>query len=282
VPQTPVYQPSTPPVPTYIPPTPAPQTPVYQPPTYTPPAPVTPPPAPVYTPPTTQTPPSAPQPQVFYVPSNQQPTVEAEKEPETYYVPPVTQEPTIQSKPKVTIVAATPNHEPPPQSKPHPQKQYYVPSHPEAEKTLQDAASQPTIPNPAGTFASQPTIEDAPIVEAQTVIPNQAVKPWGTLTFSSNAQSVLLAGERAVVGRYDHDLGGIEPEVDLSKTEGSDTVSRIHAAFERNGSTYTLTDLNSTNATRINGKRLTPDTPTTIQDGDTLQFGKITCTFKAS
>lgn len=221
------------------------------------------------------------------MPSNQQPTVEdqpkPQKAPETYYVPPVTQEPTIQAQPKVTIVAATPNHEPPPQ-KPHPQKQYYVPSHPEAEKTLQDTMSQPTVQNPASVFASQPTLEDAPVPEEHGAVQNQAAnqpaKPWGTLTFSSNGQSVLLAGERAIVGRYDHDLGGIEPEVDMGKTEGSDTVSRIHAAFERNGNTYTLTDLNSTNATKINGKRLTPDTPTTIQDGDTLQFGKITCTFK--
>jgi pSer/pThr/pTyr-binding forkhead associated (FHA) protein len=41
-----------------------------------------------------------------------------------------------------------------------------------------------------------------------------------------------------------------------------------------------VTDLNSTNATRINGKRLEPDKPTAINDGDTLQFGKVTSTFK--
>lgn len=295
-PQAPLYQPPaytppsyTPPVPTYTPPTPAPQAPVYQPPTYTPPVAPTPPPAPAYIPPTPQAPPVAPQPQIFYVPSNQQPTIEdqpqVQKAPEQYYVPPVTQEPKEQPQPKVTIVPATPDHETPPPPKSHPQKQYYVPSHPEAQQTLQDIAGQPTVQhqvNPSdATLAAQPTIIEAPAAVEQdaTLVASQPVEPWGTLTFS-DGHTVQLAGERAVVGRYDHDLGGIEPEVDLSKTDGSDTVSRIHATFERIGSTYTLTDLNSTNASRINNKRLTPDTPMTLQDGDTLQFGKITCTFK--
>ena len=102
---------------------------------------------------------------------------------------------------------------------------------------------------------------------------------WGYLTFSDGKQ-VKLVGERATVGRYDHDLGGINPEVDLASMQGAETVSRIHAALEHIGSTYTLTDLNSTNATRINGKRLEPDKPSPINDGDTLTFGKVTCTFK--
>jgi pSer/pThr/pTyr-binding forkhead associated (FHA) protein len=61
---------------------------------------------------------------------------------------------------------------------------------------------------------------------------------------------------------------------------GADTASRIHAALEHIGSTYTVTDLNSTNATRVNGKRLDPDKATPINDGDTLTFGKVTCSFK--
>jgi pSer/pThr/pTyr-binding forkhead associated (FHA) protein len=102
---------------------------------------------------------------------------------------------------------------------------------------------------------------------------------WGYLIFSDGKQ-VSLSGERAVVGRYDHDLGGINPDVDLGSMQGAETVSRVHAAFEHIGSAYTLMDLNSTNTTRINGKRLEPDKATPINDADTLQFGKVTCTFK--
>src|SRR5205085_7507289 len=94
---------------------------------------------------------------------------------------------------------------------------------------------------------------------------------WGYLAFSDGKQ-IRLFGERAVVGRYDHDIGGIQPEVDLASVPGSDTVSRIHAALEHIGSTYTVTDLNSTNSTRINAKRLEPDKATPIKEGDTLSF----------
>jgi hypothetical protein len=102
---------------------------------------------------------------------------------------------------------------------------------------------------------------------------------WGSLVFS-DGQEVQLKGERALVGRYDHDMGGLQPEVDLGSMQEADTVSRVHATLEHTGSSYTLTDLNSTNATRINGKRLEPDKPTPVNDGDTLQFGKVISTFK--
>jgi pSer/pThr/pTyr-binding forkhead associated (FHA) protein len=129
----------------------------------------------------------------------------------------------------------------------------------------------------APTVLDQPTLAAAQPLAANPVV--EANVPWGALVFE-NEQRVQLSGERALVGRYDHDLGGIRPEVDLSEKQGADTVSRIHAALEHIGGAYTLTDLNSTNATRINNKRLEPDKPTPINDGDTLQFGKVTCTFK--
>jgi len=103
--------------------------------------------------------------------------------------------------------------------------------------------------------------------------------PWGKLIFS-DGKEVQLIGESALVGRSHHDISSINPEVDLSNMEGADTTSRIHATIEHIGSTYTVTDLNSTNSTRINGKRLEPDKATPINDGDKLSFGKLTCTFK--
>ncbi|GCE19291.1 FHA domain-containing protein [Dictyobacter kobayashii] len=281
-PKPPTYTPPAP-QPTYTPPTPTYTPPVAQPPqpTYTPPAPpptptYTPPPAPVYTPPTPQTPASVPQPQVYYTPSSQQAPADAQPKPqqapEQYYVPPVTQDPSVKPQPKVTMVPSTPHQTPPPPQKPRPQKQYYIPSNPDAAKAEQDTLTQPTLPSTASQAIGQ-----QPTLPAQ---PAQLSGPWGALTFGNNGQQILLSGERAAVGRYDHDLGGVQPEVDLSKFDGADTVSRLHAAIERSGDSYTLTDLNSTNSTRINGKRLEPDNPTPINDGDTLQFGKITCTFK--
>ncbi len=242
------------PAPTYTPPSPPvrPPTPVY-----TPPAPPQPP--PMYTPPAVE-PYAAPT--VAGQPTSQQPT-------EPYYTPPVSQTPPVPPQPKVTLVPGAPEKEsaPPPPPK-RPEVQYYIPSS-QSQQTM--PASPAQHPAPAPPKPIQPKPAATPLPGAQT--------PWGVLTFD-DGQQMQLSGEHVVVGRYDHDLGGEHPDVDLANMEGADTVSRIHAALEHIGSTYTLTDLNSTNATRINGKRLEPDKATPISDGDTLLFGKVSCTWK--
>ncbi len=221
--------------------------------------------------------PSAPQeppPTQYYVPSTPQ---------EPPYVPPVTQEPPVKPQPKVTIIQSTPNQEPPP-PKSRPQTQYYIPSNQAQQPSVQpqslDATqTRPASPSPAAQSQGQKQ-QSKPLVARPVSMPlNNPNVSWGSLTFS-DGQQIQLTSERAVVGRYDHDLGGVPPEVDLGQMQGADTVSRIHASLEHIGSAYTLTDLNSTNATRINNKRLEPDKATPINDGDALQFGKITCTFK--
>jgi hypothetical protein len=210
-------------------------------PTYTPPA-------PTYTPPAPKQP--APQPKP--------------------YVPPVPQQPPVAPKPTVT----------------------YIPGNPKPDTTT--APKQPPRPpTPVYTPPAQPpTIQTGVSPSSQTVPARQPIKatpasqpatapttPWGKLIFS-DGKEVQLSGERALVGRSDHDVSSINPEVDLSNLEGADTTSRIHATIEHIGSTYTVTDLNSTNSTRINGKRLEPDKAIPLNDGDKLTFGKVTCTFK--
>jgi hypothetical protein len=283
---TPVYTPPPQPV--------KPETPVYTPPPV-PSKPV----QPVYIPPTPQKPEQPPAPQVYYVPSqsaqsdHNAPTIadtpaSASKPAEPYYVPPVTQEPPVKPQPKVTIVPGTPKQEPPPPQKPRPQKQYYIPS-----KQAQPTTNQPASPDTVAVSQIPPTIPAKPVAaqpeavgtgQGQALSPQAPVHapadtPWGSLIFS-DGQEMQLKSESVSVGRYDNDMGGLQPEVDLGKMPGADTVSRLHAALEHSGNSYTVTDLNSTNATRINGKRVEPDKPTAIDDGDTLEFGKITSTFK--
>ncbi len=213
------------------------------------------PPVPTYTPPKpTYTPPAPKQPAPQPKP----------------YVPPVPQQPPVTPKPSVTYVPGNPKPDTTtaPKQPPRPPTPVYTP--PAQPPTIQTgvSSSSQTIPakkpikaKPANQPASTPTA------------------PWGKLIFS-DGKEVQLSGERALVGRSDHDVGSINPEVDLSNLEGADTTSRIHATIEHIGSTYTVTDLNSTNSTRINGKRLEPDKATPINDGDKLSFGKVTCTFK--
>ena len=249
-----------------VPPQPArPAPPVYTPTQQTPSAPPKPE-IPVYTP--LATPPVQPRVEQPYVP----PTITQKPKPapEPLYVPPVTQNPAVQPQPKVTMMptntADTEVPAAPPQPKPQPQ--YYIPSNPQAQAAPSQAQQ---------LAASQPTVADQPVLSQQSTV--DATVPWGVLTFADGKQ-VQLTGTSALVGRYDHDLGGERPAVDLSDQQGADTTSRVHAVFEHNGNTYTLTDLNSTNSTRINNKRLDPDKATPINDGDTILFGKVSSTYK--
>ncbi len=253
--------PSSPPQPTvtYTPPPAQPTTPAYTPPPK--------PPTPVYTPPSTP----------VYTPPPQPPTIETKPAQVTPapepppYVPPVTQDPAVMPQPKVTYAPSNEPKKEKPAPPPRPEKQYYIPSS-QAQTGTPPANQQATrgsVPPPAPAQPLQ--IHPTPATDTGA--------PWATLQFSDGKQIEVIA-EHAVVGRYDHDLGGLKPDVDLSDVQGADTVSRVHAALEHVGDAYTLTDLNSTNATRINNKRLEPDKATPINDGDTLQFGKLTCTFK--
>jgi pSer/pThr/pTyr-binding forkhead associated (FHA) protein len=191
-------------------------------------------------------------------------------------------------KPSVTIVPGTSNPATPPPSAP---KQPPVPVYtPPAQNTPPPPVRPPT---PVYIPPAQPTVQTNVSPDAQTLQgPRQPIKArpgslsaantstsWGKLIFS-NGKEVELTGEQALIGRIDHDVQGITPDVDLSDVPGADTTSRIHATIEHVGSAYMVTDLNSTNATRVNGKRLEPDKASPINDGESLQFGKVSCTFK--
>lgn len=118
--------------------------------------------------------------------------------------------------------------------------------------------------------------------KTQVVMPNQPVATsWGYLVFA-NEQRVELNGSRLTVGRANPDTGDVKPDINLYDVPESSTVSRMHAVIERTMDGYTLTDLKSTNLTRINGQILAPNTPTPFEDGSTLEFGKVSCTFTAA
>lgn len=242
--------PATPPAPAQV----APQTPVY-----TPPAP-------------TYTPPPAPAPTPAAKPAYTPPPAQVSQPPAPVYTPPpVPQEPADAPKPTITYLPASPQQTPPAPKPPRkqPDVPYYTP--PVSPQQVSPKSKMPTPPPAPKPQPLQAKPSTQPAYDAKSV--------WGSLTFSDGTK-VNLAGERAVVGRADHDIGGLQPEVDLSSMQGADTVSRIHAALEHVGSTFTVTDLNSTNATRLNGKRMEPDKATPFNDGDTLVFGKVQSTFK--
>ena len=58
------------------------------------------------------------------------------------------------------------------------------------------------------------------------------------------------------------------------------TVSGKHAAIEQKQDGYYLTDLGSTNGTRINGKAIEPNVPQKLNDGDVIYFDKFSFVFQ--
>lgn len=96
------------------------------------------------------------------------------------------------------------------------------------------------------------------------------------LEFAGYGERVdVLPNQRTVVGRADSGATSV-PDIDLSPFGAFDKgVSRIHAALIREDATLTLLDLGSSNGTLINGRRVSPNQPRVVQDGDEITFGQL-------
>lgn len=90
----------------------------------------------------------------------------------------------------------------------------------------------------------------------------------------SVGKQFMLNSPESNIGRWDAD-GGIFPDVDLDGDDPEAKVSRRHARITLTDGKYLLEDLGSTNGTFINrGKRLSPGTRQTLNDGDEIIVGK--------
>jgi ribosomal protein L32 len=84
-----------------------------------------------------------------------------------------------------------------------------------------------------------------------------------------------------IVGREDP-ISGIHPDVDMTAHGGeAGGVSRRHAMLRQQNGEWTITDLDSTNYTRVDGNRVTPHTEVPVHDGARIQFGRIEFVFHA-
>ncbi len=146
-----------------------------------------------------------------------------------------------------------------------------APSAPTAAPAAPASAGAPT---PATTAAEAPTVVPSPA-------PAPAPAPGPRLVLVNSGQELPLpAGKTEItVGREDP-VSDIYPEIDLTPFGGeTGGVSRQHARINQANGQWTITDLNSTNYTRVNGARIEPNTPVSIQDGAQIQFGRIATLF---
>lgn len=82
----------------------------------------------------------------------------------------------------------------------------------------------------------------------------------------------LSRGKKYTIGRADEKR---IPDIDLGPFKAYEWgISRLHAELEV-GDEVTVTDLNSSNGTRIRGKKIPADTPVRVNHGDTIKFGKL-------
>jgi pSer/pThr/pTyr-binding forkhead associated (FHA) protein len=94
---------------------------------------------------------------------------------------------------------------------------------------------------------------------------------------------VIASGELlSLVGRDNYTLGrsiagqAVVPDVDLDKYEAYDAgISRMHAELRIAEDGVYVVDLDSSNGTIVNGKRITAQEPEPINHGDILQLGRL-------
>jgi hypothetical protein len=100
------------------------------------------------------------------------------------------------------------------------------------------------------------------------------------VVINSGRRINLDAGDNLLVGRKDNQRG-IYPDVDLGLDGGYDAgVSRRHAIIATHSEGFTLEDLDSANGTFVNGRRLPPEAPAPIRNGDELKFGTLILRFE--
>ncbi len=86
----------------------------------------------------------------------------------------------------------------------------------------------------------------------------------------------------SLVGRDNYTLGrsiegqAVVPDVDLDQYEAYDAgISRMHAELRIAADGVYVVDLDSSNGTIVNGKRITAQEPEPINHGDILQLGRL-------
>lgn len=86
----------------------------------------------------------------------------------------------------------------------------------------------------------------------------------------------------SLVGRDNYTLGrliptqAVVPDVDLNPFNAHDHgVSRMHAEIRLGPEGVQIVDLDSANGTLVNGRRLRPQEPVAVRNGDIIQLGSL-------
>lgn len=83
-------------------------------------------------------------------------------------------------------------------------------------------------------------------------------------------------GQHWVLHEGENLVGRAETSVKCDVPVAHGTTSTRHASIGCQNGQMTLSDMKSTNGTYVNGRRIEPNTPTPLNDGDKVRFGGYT------
>lgn len=113
------------------------------------------------------------------------------------------------------------------------------------------------------TLVGGPSMGDATLISPAVSLP--------VLKVAKSPPGVLSPGQRIPVSQFPFSIG----RVDATLTLGDASVSRNHAQITMDTQTrrYVITDLHSSNGTKVNGTPLTPGQPMYLTNGSHIQIG---------
>ena len=158
--------------------------------------------------------------------------------------------------------------------------------HPEISKMQEEALSDIYMPKKNSVSLEQVLSKDMdldimqPEKQPREICSEAEAGSGNTVFFDSAAlaEHKLYALDRRnkqhiELNKFPYTVGKMAGCVDCVLTDNS--ISRIHARFEREGDCIQMTDMNSTNGTYKNGLRMQPQETVEIEPGDEIRFGSL-------
>lgn len=147
---------------------------------------------------------------------------------------------------------------------------------PPAQRSAPQAYDLPVMPTPVAkpTPSVSPDQLDRTIVGAPSMSDATLVSPAVSLPSISVAKAppgVLSPGQRITLQQFPYTIGRVGAVLTLNDA----SVSRLHAQItvDTQSRRYMITDMNSSNGTRVNGTPLTPGQPVFLNNGSHVQIG---------
>lgn len=137
-------------------------------------------------------------------------------------------------------------------------------------------ATQSISHNPSDTLISPGKVSSSASVGAPTPPTTNGAGTVMSLHLVDSGQIINLAGRTEfTLGRV-ADGQPILPDIDLSAYEAySLGVSRLHSAIKIINNRVVITDLGSSNGTRVNGQKIMPHIDYPLNHGDVIALGKL-------